>query len=87
MELGESVYADYDFETKKYGLVEPKLYKRQVKILKDAKEKNPKLEIYTLDYWNPDDEDGIKNIYSEQRKNGFSPYVATIDLKKIIKEP
>ena len=41
----------------------------------------------SLDYWDPQDTEGIGRIYEEQRKNGFFPYVATIDLKQIIREP
>lgn len=87
MLLGESVYADYDFENKTNQLVEPKLYQRQVEILQQAKAKHPHLELYSLDYWDPDDRAGIARIYAEQRKNGFHPYVSTIKLDQIISRP
>ena len=87
MILGESVFADYNFETKKYGLVKTELYLQQVDILKKAKTQFPHLQIYTLDYWNPEDPKGIKRIYTEQRKNGFMPYVATIQLNQLVPEP
>ena len=86
MELGESVYADYDFDKKEYGLVEDELYKTQLEFLNKAKKDNPELKIYSLDYWDPDDRAGISKIYAEQRKNGYSPYVATVELNKIIGE-
>ena len=84
MELGESVYTTYNFETKKHSL-SPE-YAIQVELLNRGKAKNPNLEIYTLDYWDPTDKAGIKKIYQIQRKNGFIPYVSTVDLHKIIPE-
>jgi uncharacterized protein (TIGR01370 family) len=86
-ELGESVYADYDFKTKTYKLVAKNGYQDQVKFLKDAQKRRPELKIMTLDYWSPTDSEGIKRIYKEQRANGFDPYVATVDLDRIVPEP
>lgn len=87
MVMGESVYADYNFDNKTYQHVPEDLYLSQVKILKDAQTLDPKLKVYTLDYWDPSDKKGIMDIYKTQRHNGFIPYVATIDLHKIIPEP
>lgn len=85
--LGECIRTDYDFGTKTYHRLPEKDYGEQVRILKIAKERNPRLTILTLDYWNPRDTAGIARIYNEQRANGFSPYVSTIELNKIIREP
>jgi len=85
--LGESVYSTYNHETKNYELVNKKLYKQQVKILHNAARQFPSLHIYTLDYCDPEDEERIKTIYSTQRSNGFTPFVSTIALDKLIKEP
>jgi len=85
--LGESVYADYDFKTKSYKRVPQALYERQLGYLNDAKRRNPSLEIFTLDYWEPQDREGIAAIYRVQRANGFKPYVATVALDRIIPEP
>ncbi len=85
--LGESVYADYDFETKSYKRVPQALYELQLGYLKDAMKRNPSLEVYTLDYWEPQDREGIAAIYRVQRANGFKPYVATVALDRIIPEP
>ena len=87
MVLGESVYGDYDFATKTYRLVPKALYQEQLRILKAAQKRYPRLQVYTLDYWDPKDSEGIKRIYQEQRNNGFFPYVSTIALDKIIPEP
>ncbi len=85
--LGESVYADYDFENKTYGFVETETYRHQVDMLTDAQSRYPELRVITLDYWYPEDEDTIRDIYKEQRGNGFEPYVATIELNRIVPEP
>ncbi len=85
MELGESVYTDYDFEAKTYHLVPKQLYEQQVQMLKAAQKDD--VEVYTLDYWDPHDADMIEKIYKVQRENGFIPYVSTIELDQIIQEP
>ena len=87
MEMGESIYADYNFDTKSNELVDEKLYNYQVEKLKMAQIINEDLKIVTLDYWDISDSDGVAKIYEEQRKNGFSPYVATIDLDVLVAEP
>lgn len=87
MVLGESVFADYDFKTKSYRLVPQPLYQEQVKLLQAAKKRRPELGIFSLDYWDPADKAGIARIYREQRANGFEPYVATVELDRIIPEP
>jgi len=87
MELGESVYATYDFSRKAYHLAPAKDYQQQVRALKQAKKLNPALGIYSLDYWDPTDRIGIRRIYREERANGFEPYVSTIELNQVIKEP
>ena len=84
--LGESVYADYDFEDETYRLVPKGLYLNQVKLLNAAKKRQPDLQVFTLDYWDPADLKGVADIYRVQRANGFVPYVATIKLDRIIKE-
>ncbi len=86
-ELGESVFAAYDFRTKRYAAVPPAQYRQQVQMLKAAGRRQKTLQVFTLDYWNPADGTGVERIYQEQRKNGFSPYVATIDLDRIVPEP
>ena len=85
--LGECVLADYDSEAKTYRRIAPKLYREQVEILQSARRQNPNLRVLTLDYWDPRDSQGIRNIYREQRANGFHPYVSTIALDRLIPEP
>ena len=85
--LAESFFTDYDFDTKVYSRVPPDLYQEQLSIINAAKTRQPGLRIFTLDYWDPEDRNGIAQIYREQRGNGFSPYVATIELDRIVEEP
>ena len=85
--VGESVYADYDFETKRYQLVPRALYEQQVRILQSARQRRPQLRVFSLDYWDPADRAGVARIYAEQRKNGFRPYVATVELDRVVPEP
>ncbi|MBI3813021.1 MAG: endo alpha-1,4 polygalactosaminidase [Nitrospinae bacterium] len=87
MVLGESMFTDYDFEKKSYYVVPIYRYQSQVNLLKDVKKRMPHLKIFTLDYWETSDISGIVRIYKEQRANGFEPYVATIELDRIVSEP
>lgn len=87
MVLGESVYADYDFEKKQYGKVDDPTYRQQVDILQGAARRQPNLKVLTLDYWNPADAAGIADIYKIQLANGFSPYVATVELDRLVPGP
>jgi len=86
-ELGESVYSTYDFEHKTYRLVSTADYREQVQLLKNARLLNRRLVIRSLDYWDPLDTEGVRRIYREQQANGFEPYVATIGLDHIVREP
>jgi len=87
MELGESVYSDYNFDTKTYGKVDAPTYQEQVKLLKSAQRDNPKLKVYTLDYAKPSDTKSLVDIYRTERANNFIPYVATIGLDQLVEEP
>jgi polysaccharide biosynthesis protein PelA len=86
-ELAESVYTTYDFGTRKHSLVPQDAYRQQVELLQAARRHNPRLQILSLDYWNPADRAGISRIYEAQRANGFHPYVSTIALDTIVEEP
>jgi polysaccharide biosynthesis protein PelA len=85
--VGESVYSTYNFDRKEYQLVDATLYRRQAEWLQSAIRRRPALKVFTLDYWSADDSEGIMRIYREQRANGFCPYVSTIDLTGIVREP
>ncbi len=85
--LAESLYADYNFDTKKYQKVKKQDYEEQLNLLDAAKKQYPDLEIYTLDYADREDTQARREIYAVQRKNGFVPYVATIGLNQLVEEP
>ena len=87
MALGESVYTDYDFAAGTYGRVDPETYRLQVELLTAARARRPELRVMTLDYWDPDDAEGIRHIYEVERANGFEPYVATVELDRIVPRP
>ncbi|MDH5393524.1 MAG: endo alpha-1,4 polygalactosaminidase [Gammaproteobacteria bacterium] len=87
MQLGESVFSTYHFKTGRYGFVDTQDYQLQLKWLQNAAKKFPRLDIYTLDYWNPEDTEGIARLYEEEYRNGFIPLVSTIALDQIVAEP
>lgn len=87
MIMAESLYTDYDFKKKKPGKADPAVYLQTVDRLRRAKVLNPKLKVYSLDYWDPKDSVGVREIYRIQRANGFIPYVSELQLNRLIPEP
>lgn len=85
--LGESVLATFDPQTKRYARVTESDVEWQVQQLRRAKTTNPSLKVLTLDYWDPGDVPGIRDLYHRQRANGFSPYVSTPLLDTLVPEP
>lgn len=85
--LGESVFGTYDFSTKTYRPVPAGEYKQQVDVLTGLRARKPGLRICTLDYWDPTDREGIQRVYREERSHGFDPYVTTISLDQVSREP
>jgi len=85
--LGESLAVDWDFAKKRGALVSEAEFKRRVEPLKGAKRAAPKLELLSLDYWEPTDAVGVRRIYALQRANGLSPVTATVELDRIVPEP
>jgi polysaccharide biosynthesis protein PelA len=85
--LGESVVGSFDTTTKAYRRQSDGDVEWQVAKLHQAKALNPRLELFTLDYWDPADRDGLRAIYREQRARGFAPYVSTPQLDRVIAEP
>ena len=87
MLLGESVHSTYDANARNYVRVSPEAMRWQRDRLNDARRIRPSLRLFSLDYWSAADPPGIARIYAEAQANGFVPYVATIDLSKIIPRP
>jgi len=85
--LGESVLSTFDPKTKRHRRATPQDVEWQVNALRRAKNLNPTLKIFTLDYWDPTDKDGVRRLYKEERANGFTPYVSTPLLDTLVEEP
>lgn len=85
--LAESAFAKFDKMTKHYSIWDESAQKPIVTLLHRAMKNNPQLKVYTLDYWDNSDVQGINLIYQTQRQRGFIPYVTTPDLRSAHKEP
>lgn len=85
--LGEAILSGIDFSTKTYKWVDKDEYRQQVTMLQDLRKKHSHLAIFSLDYRDPKDSQGMIRCYKEQRANGFIPYVSTLELDSIIPEP
>jgi uncharacterized protein (TIGR01370 family) len=85
--LGESVLATFDPATRQPRRVSSEDAAWQVDALRGARALNPRLRLFTLDYWDPADVEGVRALYRQQRANGFVPYVATPALDHIVEEP
>lgn len=85
-ELAETLYTNYNFKTKEASIRPEKEFEWQLEQLKRAKEINPELVIFSLDYWDPDDRPGVQKIYAIEREKGMRPYVSTPLLDKIYPE-
>jgi polysaccharide biosynthesis protein PelA len=85
--LGESVYSTYDSARNRYHRVPGAQYRQQVSLMHQALRWNPRLRLCSLDYWDPVDRKEIRHIYQVESNNGFSPYVATPELDRIVRAP
>ncbi len=59
----------------------------QLSLLAPVRHRRPQLPILSLDYWNPDDIESVREIYHRERLLGHCPYVATRKLDGIFPEP
>ncbi len=85
--LAESIYGGYDFARKRCRTQIPADVRWQLDRLADLRRRAPDVRIFTVDYWDPHDFAGQRRIYAQQRRNGFIPYVATVDLQHVVPEP
>lgn len=86
MLLGESVITGLGRD-KGYIRQTPEEYRWQRAAMWAARNRDPKLHLYSLDYWEPSDRETIAEFYARERANGFVPYVSTRDLQTIWPEP
>lgn len=84
--LAESTFSKYE-AGKRPAVWDHSAQRPIVEMLRRAKIKNPNLKIYTLDYWDMDDVQGVQFVYQVQRMRGFIPYVASPDLRTTHAEP
>ena len=85
--LAESIYTNTNVSTGQYALFPPNTFNEVAKQLHQLGALAPRLKIFTLDYWNTDDVNGLERIYAAQRAQGFIPYVTTPDLRSFTPEP
>lgn len=85
--LAEDLLTLYDFEKKEYRLKNEEDVQRDVAVLNAIREKFPKLQFFSLDFWNPEDKAGIESLYERAKELNFNPYVSTIDLQEIVSGP
>lgn len=85
--LAESIYTKTDDSTGQFGLVSPMTYAQVAEQLRGATAIARQLQVFTLDYWKPDDVKGLERIYAAQRAQGFIPYVTTPDLRSLTPIP
>lgn len=85
--LAESIYTNTNVSTGQYGIFSPSTFGEVAKKLQQLGALAPRLQIFTLDYWNMDDVNGLERICMAQRAQGFIPYVTTPDLRSYTPEP
>src|SRR5690606_32284481 len=85
--LVESTLANYNFDSKESAYFPANIHLDYVATIRAAQAANPKLRALSLDYWNPQDEKSVADLYRYQRANGFIPYVSTVALDTIYPEP
>lgn len=85
--MAESTMTDWVPNPKKPVLVDDKTYQYYMDLIRKSQEISPKLKVYSMDYWDMSDVEGVKYIYAKQRENGFVPYVSSMDLQHMHPEP
>lgn len=83
MVLAEGTLSHYDLEKKRSTHQPDAIYMQYVEKIHRARQLIPNLGVYTLDYWDMNDDNGVAHIYETQRKQGFVPYVTTPNLTTI----
>ena len=83
----QAVPGGYDFARKRCRAQAPADVRWQLDRLAELRRRAPQVRIFTIDYWDPRDPAGQRRIYAQQRRNGFIPYVATVDLQHVVPEP
>jgi hypothetical protein len=85
--LAESLRGTFGPGAETYRLLSDEDVKWQLARMFEARDRDPGLQLFSLDYWNPNDLAGLARLYAEARSSGLTPYVATPDLTQIVPEP
>ncbi|MDD1450219.1 endo alpha-1,4 polygalactosaminidase [Sphingomonas sp. H160509] len=85
--LGEAMASRWNFAAKRHELLSDSDWAWQAGRLRAARARNPALNLMTLDYWDPADTKQVAALYARERAAGFSPYVATLALDRLVPEP
>ncbi len=87
MVLAESLVTAWDFSNALPRLANDDQHRGETAVLKAAAQRNPKLRLLALEYWPPEDAAKLREIYAKVRDLGFAPYVATVELDRVVPEP
>lgn len=85
--LAESTRTTLDSTGKSYARSSQADFETYLSRIRMLQQRNPKLQVMSLDYWNPDDVAGIKALYTEMRGHKMLPYIATPALDRVVPEP
>ncbi|MCJ2035351.1 endo alpha-1,4 polygalactosaminidase [Methylobacterium sp. J-068] len=85
--VAESLLTTYDGRANGYRWIEETERDQHRQALQPLRDASPPVPILSLDYWDPEDADTIREIYARERALGHRPYVAQVLLDKIIREP
>jgi len=80
--VAESVFATYDFSTKRYHRVADAPKKYKLALLTDVQRRH-RLPVFTIEYAPPSEAELAAYAASASRAAGFIPYVTTIDLQSV----
>ncbi len=83
--VAESLITTYS--GKGFEWVTPEIVARQLEFLLPAKHHSLPVRILSLDYWDPQENQTIKEIYARERAMGHLPYVSDVLLDKVVPEP
>ncbi len=85
--LAESILTKKDNSSGQFSFFPPRTYADAVAQLHRSVARAEHLQLFTLDYWDVDDVNGLERIYAAQRASGFIPYVTSQDLRQFTPEP
>jgi uncharacterized protein (TIGR01370 family) len=81
--LGEGIFTEFNFKDKSYFWTNEQDRQEAIHSMHEAQKLNPKLQLFSLDYWNQNEPHTVEQIYQIARKEGFIPYVSQVELNKI----